>query len=57
MKKLLIVMTVFLSGCMGKTSFDCPMPENGATCKSVSDVAKKLHQQEEPKNIIYIKGA
>lgn len=57
MRKLLIVMILFLSGCVGhKTSFDCPMPKNGATCKSLSEVSKGLHQKEKPKNVIYLKG-
>lgn len=57
MKKLLIILTIGLSGCVGpKSSFDCPMPDNAVSCKSVSEVSKELHVKKDTRKIIYIKG-
>lgn len=52
MRKILTIICIILSGCSSYNNhFDCPVPENGIKCQSISEVARKMQSQDDFKTV------
>ncbi len=50
----LLLLYILLVGCSSYGNhFDCPMPDNAVSCKSVSLVSKELRKSKKKTTIVY----
>ena len=54
---IVLLLCASLTGCSTYgSSFDCPMPVNAISCKSVSEVAKEIPKINQERPVIYLGG-